>query len=82
MTPPGVEVSIPFFDMWNKQIKTFSTYAGAGKDITEAIQLLKNKNLNVKDMITHKLPLKDTQKGFKLVAEAKNSMKVIIEPQK
>ena len=82
MTPPGVEVSIPFFDLWNKQIKTYSTYAGAGEDITEAIDLLKKKKIDVNDMITHKLPLKETGRGFKLVANAKDSMKVIIEPQK
>ncbi len=82
MTPPGVEVSIPFFDLWNKQVKTYSTYAGAGEDIAEAIDLLKKKKIDVNDMITHKLPLKETGKGFKLVAEAKDSMKVIIEPNK
>jgi L-iditol 2-dehydrogenase len=82
MTPPGVEVSIPFFDLWNKQIKTYSTYAGAGEDIVEAINLLKMKKIDVNDMITHKLSLKETGKGFKLVSEAKNSMKIIIEPNK
>ena len=82
MAPPGVEVSIPFFDLWNKQIKTYSTYAGAGEDIAEAIDLLKKKKIDVNDMITHKLPLKETGRGFKLVANAKDSMKVIIEPQK
>jgi L-iditol 2-dehydrogenase len=82
MTPPGVEVSIPFFDLWNKQIKTYSTYAGAGEDIVEAIDILKKEKIDVNDMITHKLPLKETAKGFKLVAEAKKSMKVIIEPNK
>lgn len=82
MTPPGVEVAIPFFDLWNKQVKTYSTYAGAGEDIVEAIDLLKKKKIDVKDMITHKLSLKETDKGFKLVAEAKDSMKVIIEPNK
>ena len=39
-------------------------------------------NSDVTDMITHKLPLSEAGKGFKLVAEAKNSMKVIIEPNK
>jgi len=82
MTPPGVEVPIPFFELWNKQIKTFSTYAAAGKDITEAIKLLSTKKIDVNEMITHKLPLKETPNGFKLAAEAKNSMKIIIEPQK
>jgi L-iditol 2-dehydrogenase len=82
MTPPGVEVSIPFFDLWNKQVKTYSTYAGAGKDITDAIKLLKDKKLDVNEMITHKLSMNETAKGFKLVADAKDSMKVIIEPNK
>ena len=82
MTPPGVEVPLPFFDIWNKQIKTYSTYAGAGKDIVEAIDFLKSKKLDVNDMITHKLPMDETPEGFKLVADAKKSMKVIIEPQK
>jgi threonine dehydrogenase-like Zn-dependent dehydrogenase len=33
-------------------------------------------------MITHKLPLSGTAKGFKLTAQAKKSMKIIIEPNK
>jgi len=82
MTPPGVDVPVPFFDIWNKQIKMYSTYAGVEKDIIEAINLLKFKKVIVTDMITHKLPLDKTQEGFKLVADAKKSMKVIIEPQK
>jgi len=82
MTAPGVKVEIPFFDLWNKQVKTYSTYAAAGKDLTEAIDLLKTKKVIVDDMITHKLPMDQTAKGFKLAAEAKKSMKVIIEPQK
>lgn len=82
MTPPGVEVPVPFFDIWNKQIKMYSTYAAVEKDLTEAIELISSKKVTVTNMISHKLPLKDTEKGFKLVADAKNSIKVIIEPQK
>jgi L-iditol 2-dehydrogenase len=33
-------------------------------------------------MITHRLSLAKAGLGFKLVAEAKESLKVIIEPQK
>jgi L-iditol 2-dehydrogenase len=82
MTQPGVKVPIHFFDVWNKQIKMFSTYAGVEKDIAEAIELLRLKKVKVTDMISHKLPMKETPKGFKLVADAKKSMKVIIEPNK
>ena len=82
LTEPGTEVPFPLFDLWNKQVKIVSTYAGAPRDIKEAIELIKNKKVKVTDMITHKLPLSETAKGFKLVAEAKNSIKVILEPQK
>jgi len=33
-------------------------------------------------MITHRFPLKKVAKGFKLTAKAKESMKIIIEPNK
>jgi len=82
MTSPGVDVPMPFFELWNKQVKTYSTYAAEGKDLTDAIELLSSKRVKIEDMITHKLPMKETPIGFKLVADAKDSMKVIIEPQK
>jgi L-iditol 2-dehydrogenase len=81
-TEPSIEISFPLFDLWNKQIKMLSTYAGSPEDINLAIDLIKSKKVKVTDMISHKLPLADAAKGFKLVAEAKDSMKVIIEPQK
>jgi L-iditol 2-dehydrogenase len=39
-------------------------------------------SIHVKDMITHRLPLGETAKGFQIVTSAQNSLKVIIEPQK
>ncbi len=77
---PDVELPVKMFDVWNKQIKIVSTYAGAPRDIMESIEILKSKKIKVKDMITHIFPLKDVQKGFHLVAEAKESIKVVITP--
>ncbi|MCX6667622.1 MAG: alcohol dehydrogenase catalytic domain-containing protein [Euryarchaeota archaeon] len=79
-TEPGVEIPFPLFDLWNKQIKMVSTYAGSPKDINLAIDLIKSKKVKVTDMISHKLPLADAAKGFQLVAKAQDSMKVILEP--
>jgi len=81
-TEPGVEIPFPMFDLWNKQVKIVSTYAGAPIDIKEAIYLIKTKKVKVKDMITHRFPLSETAKAFKLAARAKNSIKILIEPQK
>ena len=80
-TQPGTDIPFPLFDLWNKQITMLSTYAGSPKDIQLAIDILAQKRLTVTDMITHRLPLKDTAKGFQLVAHAQNSIKVIIEPE-
>ena len=81
-TKPGVDVPIPMFDIWNKQVKIVSTYAGAPIDIEESIDLIKNKKVKVTDMITHRFSLSEAAKGFRLAAEASDSIKIIIEPQK
>jgi L-iditol 2-dehydrogenase len=80
MTKPGVEIPFHLFDIWNKQVKIVSTYAGAPKDIVEAIEFIKSKKVEVTDMISHRLPLSEAAKGFQLVAKAQDSIKVILEP--
>lgn len=79
-TIPKETIPIDIFDVWNKQIKIVSTYAGAGKDIIDAIELLTSNTVSVTDMITHRLPLTDANKGFLLVSNAQDSMKVILYP--
>jgi L-iditol 2-dehydrogenase len=79
-TEPGVDVPFPLFELWNKQITMVSTYAGSPDDITTAIELITTKKVIVVDMISHTLPLSEAAKGFQLVAKAKDSIKVILEP--
>jgi L-iditol 2-dehydrogenase len=79
-TEPYVNFSFPFNDFWMNQITLTNTYAAAPADIKEAIELIRSHKVNVHDMITHRLSLAETGKGFQIVADAKESMKVIIEP--
>ncbi len=79
-TEPGVDVPFPLFELWNKQITMISTYAGSPEDIRIAIELIRSKKVIVDDMISHILPLTEAAKGFQLVAQAKDSMKVILKP--
>jgi L-iditol 2-dehydrogenase len=44
------------------------------------LELLRGSGLNVHDMITHRLGLGEAGLGFKLVAKAEDSIKVIVEP--
>ena len=80
MTKPGIEIPFHLFDIWNKQVKIVSTYAGAPKDIIYAIDLIRSKKVVVGDMISHRLPLSEAAKGFQLVAKAQDSIKVILQP--
>jgi L-iditol 2-dehydrogenase len=77
---PGIDISFPFFDFWNDGITLLPTYGGAPIDISQAIELIRAHRLPLKEMITHRLPLAETGLGFNLVAEAKESIKVIIKP--
>jgi len=78
---PGASIEMPFNEIWRKEVTMTTSYAGSPRDITVAIELISSGKLNVIDMITHRLPLEKTGEGFSLVAEAGDSMKVVIEPQ-
>ena len=77
---PDERFEVPINDFWRNEIKVMTSYAAAPNDLEESIELIKSKKINVKDMITHKLRFDEIQKGFNLVAEAKDSLKVIVEP--
>ena len=79
---PGLNFVFPFFEFWNDGITLLSTYGGSPFDISNAIELLKAHRLPLREMITHRLPLKETGLGFQLVSEAKDSIKVVIEPHR
>jgi L-iditol 2-dehydrogenase len=79
---PGLNFVFPFFDFWNDGITLLSTYGGSPYDITTAIELIRAQRLPLRQMITHRLPLAETGLGFQMVAEAKDSVKVIIEPHR
>lgn len=67
---------------WRSERKFISSYAASPADHLEALDWIKSGRLNLEKMITHRLPLKDAALGFRLVSEAKDSVKVIIYPQK
>ncbi len=77
---PDVKINVPINDFWRNEITIKTSYGAAPDDLKEALELIKDKKINVNDMITHRLSLDEIQKGFGLVSKAKNSLKVIIKP--
>jgi len=79
-TEPTAKVEIPFNAVWREEVTMTSSYGGSPRDILEAMELLATRRVTVKDLITHVLPLADAEKGFRLVAQAKDSIKVVLRP--
>ena len=79
---PSFSVPIPITDFWRNEITITTSYGAAPRDLKESKELIKEGHVNVHDMITHRLSLEEIDLGFKLVAEAKESLKVVIEPQR
>lgn len=78
----GVEVPLPLFDFWRNEIGVMTSYAASPQDLAEAIELIKTRQIRVREMITHRLGLAETGRGFGLVADGRDSLKVIIEPER
>jgi len=75
---PEKNIEVPSVDLWRNELTITSSYGAASADLKESLDLIKNKKVNVKDIITHKLPLEKIQEGFKLVTDAKESLKVVL----
>jgi L-iditol 2-dehydrogenase len=83
--PTDKDVTIPLSInklFWRNERRLISSYAGSPQDHREALELIRSKKLALNEMITHRLSLSETGLGFKLVQEAKESIKVIVYPQK
>jgi len=82
-TDQGVTIPLSINDLFFRNDITLTTsYAGSPADHWRALQMIQAGVLNIPRMITHRFGLADTVKGFQLVAEAQESIKVIIEPQR
>ena len=81
-TEPDYELPMPFNRLWADEVSVVTTYAAAPPDIRAAMQLIRTGQVEVKDLVTHRLPLDRVQEGFDLVANPVDSLKVIIEPQR
>lgn len=79
-TEPGVDLPIPANEFWRNSITVTTSYAAAPNDLDVALKLIRFRRVPVGDMITHRLPLSRIGEGFRLAAEAQDSIKVIIEP--
>jgi L-iditol 2-dehydrogenase len=81
-TAAGVNVPVPLYELWRDEITVTTSYAASPQDIAAAIELIRTRRVRVSEMITHRLSLAEAGLGFELVSSARDSIKVIIDPQR
>jgi L-iditol 2-dehydrogenase len=80
-TDPGVEIPLPANEFWRNSITVMPSYANSPYDAEVAIELIRSGRVDVNPLVTHRLPLEETARGFKLMTGAGGeSLKVIIQP--
>jgi L-iditol 2-dehydrogenase len=77
---PDQKVVVPVNDFWMKEITIRTSYYCGPPDFVEAMRMIEEGLITVDDLITHRLSLNDIAQGFKLVADGRESIKVIIKP--
>jgi L-iditol 2-dehydrogenase len=80
--PPGTTFAFPAHDLGRNGITIAHSYAGPPADMKTALDAIAAGRVDVKSLITHRLPLARTGEGFRLVIDAGESLKVIVEPQR
>jgi L-iditol 2-dehydrogenase len=77
---PGETVNIDFNPFWRNDISLKTCYGAAPLDNVQALELIRARNVEVKDLITHRYGLEEISKAFKTAGQGKNCLKVIIKP--
>jgi len=77
---PGREVPMPFNEFWREEITLASSYGAAPRDMEESLALLTKGTVEVESLISHRLPMTRAGEGFRLTAEAGESLKVVLDP--
>jgi L-iditol 2-dehydrogenase len=79
---PKARIVLPSVRFWRDEMTVAFSYGAAPRDVQDAIKMIRSKKINVRGMITHRIPLSDIRQGFQIASEAKESLKVVIVPDK
>lgn len=77
---PDKTVTVPITTFWTQEIRILTSYYAGPPDFDASIELLAAGQIEVDSLITHRLPLEETARGFELVLSGTEALKVIIKP--
>ena len=74
----GDKINLDMSKIYSKEITIVTSYAASDSDTKEALNLIHSAEIDVKQLITHKYTITDTQKAFDHARSGENAMKIII----
>jgi len=67
--------------LYRREISIIGSYSSSPKDLSQALELISGGDIDVRSLITHRLPLEEIEKAVELIINRK-AYKVIIHPWK
>ena len=77
---PGETMDLPMHDLWMRGVSIVHTYAGPPAEMRTALDLIAAGSVDVKALVTHRLGLDETGRGFEMMLAAGESLKILIDP--
>ncbi len=74
---PGEKMQVDSFEVFKKGLKLLSSYTSV-RNSYQAIELLRTEKVKVENLISHRLPIDDFQKGIEILEQGKDSVKKIM----
>ena len=75
---PGEKLTIDPNNLYFKDIKIITSYSCGPAETAEALKLIEEGVVSAEKLVTHRFPIEKTAEAFRVVAEAKDSLKVAI----
>jgi 2-desacetyl-2-hydroxyethyl bacteriochlorophyllide A dehydrogenase len=77
--PSEAKIQISPYEIYKRELKIYGTFALL-HTASAAIEMIREKKINVKSLISHRFPLDDFKSALNMMLEKSGSMKIIIEP--
>lgn len=79
---PGECYPLPFDGVfWQRDVTLTSSYGSAPRDLRDALELISSGGADVRQLVTHRLPLSGVQSGFEMLLRGGDCLKIIVDPR-
>jgi L-iditol 2-dehydrogenase len=75
---PDERLTIDPNELYFKDISIITSYSCGPSDTADALEIIEGGTVKAEKLVTHRFPIENTAKAFRLTAEAKDSLKSII----